>query len=51
MYTGQLISDLMATVDRAEQRAEQQRMDQELHEIYTMQFPLTEGEPAFMGAA
>lgn len=51
MYTGQLISDLMATVNQAERRAEQQRMDQELHEIYTMQLPLTEGEPTFMGAA
>lgn len=51
MYTGQLISDLMATVDRVELRAEQQHIDHELHEIFTMQFPLTEGEPTFMGAA
>jgi hypothetical protein len=51
MYTGNLISELMATVDRAELRAEQQRVQQELHEIYTMQIPLTDGEPAFMGAA
>ncbi len=51
MYTGNLISELMATVDRAERRAEQQRVQQELHEIYTMQIPLRDGEPAFMGAA
>jgi hypothetical protein len=51
MYTGTLISDLMATVARVEQRADQQRVEQELHEIFSMQIPLADGEPAFMGAA
>jgi len=49
MYTGTLINDLMATVARAGQRAEQQRMAEELHEIFTMQIP--EGDRAYMGAA
>ena len=49
MYTGTLINDLMATVERAGQRAEQQRMEEELHEIFTMQ--VSEGDRAYMGAA
>jgi hypothetical protein len=49
MYTGTLINDLMATVERAGQRAEQQRMEEELHEIFTMQIP--ERDRAYMGAA
>ena len=53
MYTGTLISDLMETVDRAEQRAERQRIadEQELRTIFAMQIPLTEGDKVFMGAA
>ncbi|HEV3512633.1 MAG TPA: hypothetical protein VGS05_13085 [Candidatus Sulfotelmatobacter sp.] len=51
MYTGTLISDLMATVERASERAEQQRIEAELHEIFTMQIPLAEGDRAYMGAA
>jgi hypothetical protein len=51
MYTGTLISDLMAMVDRAEQKAEQQQMAEELHAIFTMQIPVADGEQAFMGAA
>jgi hypothetical protein len=51
MYTGTLISELMAMVDRVERRAEQQRLTEELHEIFTMQIPVAEGEQAFMGAA
>ena len=52
MYTGTLISDLMATVERAEQRAEQQRVvfEQELHAIYSMQIPVHE-ERVYLGAA
>jgi hypothetical protein len=53
MYTGTLIGDLMTTVEQAELRAEQHRIanDQELHAIFEMQFPITEGDQVFMGAA
>jgi hypothetical protein len=53
MYTGTLIKDLMATVERVEQRAEQQRIadEQELHTIFAMQIPLTDSDRVFMGAA
>jgi hypothetical protein len=59
MYTGRLISELMATVERAESRAqlqakqsaEQERIDEELHAIFSMQIPVTEGGQVFMGAA
>jgi len=53
MYTGTLIRDLMATVEQAELRAEQQRIaiDQELHAIFAMPIPVTEGDQVFMGAA
>jgi len=50
MYTGTLISDLFATVDRVGQKAEQQ-MAEELHEIFTMQIPVNDSQPTFMGAA
>lgn len=49
MYTGTLINDLMAAVERVGQRAEERRMEEELHEIFTMQMP--EGDRAYMGAA
>jgi hypothetical protein len=53
MYTGTLIEDLMAVVERAERRAEQQRVadEVELRAIFAMQIPVTENEPVFMGAA
>jgi hypothetical protein len=53
MYTGTLINDLMAIVDRVDQRAERQQIaeQQELHAIFAMQIPLTEGDRVFMGAA
>ena len=51
MYTGTLISELMATVDRVGQQLQQQRMEEELHEIFTMQIPLTDAERTYMGAA
>lgn len=53
MYTGTLISDLIAAVERVGQRSEQQRMadDQELHAIFAMQIPVAEGDQIFMGAA
>jgi len=53
MYTGTMIEDLMATVERAEKRAEQQRIaeEKELQAIFAMRIPLTEGDQVFMGAA
>jgi len=57
MYTGTLIKDLMATVERAELRAEQRAQqarfaeELELQAIFAMQIPITEGDHAFMGAA
>jgi len=49
MYTGTLISDLIATVDRVERRADE-KLTEELHEIFTMQIPV-ENEHRFQGAA
>lgn len=53
MYTGTVIGDLMAAVERAEQKAEQQRIaeEQELHGIFTMQISLNQDNRVFMGAA
>jgi hypothetical protein len=51
MHTGTMISDLMATVERAEQKAREIVMEQELHAIYAMQIPVTESDQMFMGAA
>ena len=51
MYTGTLISDLMLTVDRVHQKLQQQRVNEELHEIFTMQIPVVDNETAYMGAA
>jgi len=51
MHTGTVISDLMATVERAEQKARQIVIEQELHAIFAMQIPLIEGDQVFMGAA
>lgn len=51
MYTGKLISELMATVDRVEQKTERQRIaeDQELRAIFSMQIPVIPGDPIFTG--
>jgi hypothetical protein len=53
MYTGTLISDLMAAVERVGQRAQQQRAteQEQLRTIFSMQIPVTDGERVFMGAA
>ena len=53
MYTGTLIRDLMATVERAESQAEQQRVaeEQELRAIFAMQIPVTNEDRVLMGAA
>jgi hypothetical protein len=53
MHTGTMISDLMATVERVGQRVYQQHAaeQQELHAIFSMQIPVTDGDQVFMGAA
>ena len=53
MYTGTLISDLMATVERVGQKVERQRVadDRELRAIFAMQIPVVEGDQIYMGAA
>jgi hypothetical protein len=51
MYTGTLIEELMATVERAEERAKERRIGEELHEIFAMQIPVKEDDQIFMGAA
>ena len=58
MYTGTLIRDLMATVERAEQRIEhqaEQRLDeqQELQTFLAVQIytQIVEGNQVFVGAA
>ena len=50
MYTGTLINDLIDTAERIGNVAEWQ-MKEELHEIFTMQIPVVDGETAYMGAA
>lgn len=51
MYTGTLIQDLTATVMRAEHKAEQLKMAEELHEIFAMQIPVAENDSVYQGAA
>jgi hypothetical protein len=51
MYTGTLITELMATVERAEQSVQQIAVDQELHEIFSMQIAVTQGERVLTGQA
>ncbi|HUA14628.1 MAG TPA: hypothetical protein VMG31_04970 [Verrucomicrobiae bacterium] len=53
MYTGTLIRDLTAAVERAEQKVEQQRVAEaeELRAIFAMQIPVVDDDRIFMGAA
>ncbi len=53
MYTGTLIKELMATVQRAEQSAERKRLAEasELYRIYALQVPVMEADQILMGAA
>jgi hypothetical protein len=51
MYTGTLINDLMMAADRVAQKTQQQHVAEELHEIFTMQFPITDNDRAYQGAA
>jgi hypothetical protein len=53
MYTGTLINDLMATVERAERGAFQKQIvdEMELLRMFDLQVPQMHGEPVFAGAA
>ena len=53
MYTGTLINDLMATVERAERGAFQKQIvdEMELLRMFDLQVPQMNGEPIFAGAA
>jgi len=53
MYTGTLINDLMATVERAERGMFQKQLvdEMELLRMYDLQVPQTHGEPLYAGAA
>ena len=50
MYTGTLINDLIDTAERIGNVAERQ-MQEELHEIFTMQIPVTANDKVYQGAA
>jgi hypothetical protein len=53
MYTGTLIKDLMATVERAERRAQQKRTfdEMELQRLFELRAPQVQSEPVYAGAA
>jgi hypothetical protein len=55
MYTGTLISDLMAVVERAEQLGRQrvmaEEMEMELERMFDLQVPAAQSEQIFAGAA
>jgi hypothetical protein len=53
MYTGTLIKDLIATVERAERGAQQKRFadERELQRLFELQAPQMQSEPIYAGAA
>jgi len=53
MYTGTLIKDLLATVERAERRAQQKRAfdEMELQRMFDLQAPQMDEEQVLVGAA
>jgi hypothetical protein len=53
MYTGTLIKDLMAMVERAERGALQKRIvdEMELQRLFELQIPHMQSEPVLAGAA
>lgn len=53
MYTGTLIKDLMAVVERAEQGAHQKQIvdELELQRLFELQIPQMQSEPVLVGAA
>jgi hypothetical protein len=53
MYTGTLINDLMATVERAERSAFRRRVVDEMERLRMYELPVShmDSEPAYAGAA
>jgi hypothetical protein len=53
MYTGTMIEDLMATVERAERSAQQKRIvdERELRRMFELPGPRMHSEPVLAGAA
>jgi hypothetical protein len=53
MYTGTLLKDLMAMVERAEWSAQQKRVadERELRRMFELQTPPMHSEPVYAGAA
>jgi hypothetical protein len=53
MYTGTLIRDLLATVERVEQRVQQRQLaeERELRLLFASQISLLQVEPVLVGAA
>jgi hypothetical protein len=54
MYTGTFIKDLMAAVERAEQRGARARLaaeELELERLFELQNPAAQGEQVLAGAA
>ena len=51
MYTGTLIRDLVATVERAVERNNERRIAEELRAIYAMQIPVVDNGHLLLGAA
>jgi len=53
MYTGTLINDLVATVERVERgtQLKQSADEMELQEFFDLQTPAMQGESVFAGAA
>jgi len=53
MYTGTLIKDLVATVERAERGAQQKRVadEMELRRMFDLQIPQMHSETVYAGAA
>ena len=49
MYTGTLINDLIDTAERISNV--EQQMNEELHEIFTMQITVTGNDQVYQGAA
>ena len=50
MFTGTLISDLIKTAERVSNVTERQ-IKEELHEIFTMQIAIENGNGVYQGAA
>lgn len=53
MYTGTLIRDLIATVERTEQKVRREALaeEMELEQLYDLPVAALDREPAFAGAA